>query len=254
MEPGLAIELDAVTVRFGSVIAVDAVSLGVAEGELLAIVGGSGSGKTSVLKTVNRLVEPSGGSVRVEGREVRELVPHELRRTIGYCIQRVGLFPHLTVDENVGITPRLLGWPPDRTRKRVEELLALVGLEGYGKRMPRELSGGQEQRVGVARALAAEPKVMLFDEPFGALDPITREQLQDELAEIRERVGLSGIFVTHDITEAILVADRIAVMRSGRLLQVGTARELASAPADDYVARLLSAPARMRDRIAPLLP
>jgi osmoprotectant transport system ATP-binding protein len=242
------IELEDVTVRFGDVTAIDRLSLHVDQGELLAIVGGSGSGKTTALKTVNRLIDPTSGRVRVSGRDVRESVPHELRRRIGYCIQRVGLFPHLTVAENIAITPRLLGWKDDRVRARVDELLALVDLRGYADRRPRELSGGQEQRVGVARALAAEPNVMLFDEPFGALDPITREELQRELLELRRRVGFSGIFVTHDILEAILIGDRVAVMREGQLVEIGAPAALA-ASSDAYVRRLMSAPARLRARI-----
>jgi osmoprotectant transport system ATP-binding protein len=246
MNGDVAIELSDVVVRFGDAIAVDGVSLEVRDGELLALVGASGSGKTTTLKTINRLVEPHAGRVSLHGEDVRALVPHELRRRVGYCFQRIGLFPHLSVAENVGITPRLLGWERGRVRARVEELLALVELpfDTYADRMPDALSGGQRQRVGVARALAARPEVVLFDEPFGALDPLTREQLQLATRRLRDELGLTGVFVTHDIVEAVLLGDRIGVMNEGRLLQLGTADELRAAPADPYVARLLDAPRR----------
>jgi osmoprotectant transport system ATP-binding protein len=249
--PEPAIALSDVSVRYGDVLAVDRISLAVAKGELVALVGGSGCGKTTTLKTVNRLVTPSSGVVRVAGRDVRELEAHALRRRVGYCFQGVGLFPHLDVAANVGITPRLLGWDGARIRDRVAALLAMVDLpvDAYGARMPSELSGGQRQRVGVARALAAEPEVVLFDEPFGALDPITREQLQDELCALRERLAFTALFVTHDLVEAVKLADRIAVLREGRVAQIGTARELFHAPADDYVARLVESQRRQRARI-----
>ncbi|HJL17677.1 MAG TPA: ATP-binding cassette domain-containing protein [Sandaracinaceae bacterium LLY-WYZ-13_1] len=244
--PEPTIELSGVTVRFGEVTAVEGVCVAIDEGELLALVGGSGSGKTTTLKTINRLVEPTRGVVRLRGEDVRALVPHVLRRRVGYCFQRIGLFPHMTVAQNVGITPRLLGWDAARVEAHVRERLALVELppETYADRMPHELSGGQKQRVGVARALAGEPEIVLFDEPFGALDPLTREQLQHATARLRDELGLTGVFVTHDVVEAILLGDRIGVMNEGRLVQVGTARELREAPADDYVARLIDAPNR----------
>ncbi|MEC7522537.1 MAG: ABC transporter ATP-binding protein [Myxococcota bacterium] len=246
------IELDRLVVRFGDVTAVDGVSLTVREGELLMLLGGSGSGKTTTLECINALVTPTEGVVRLRGEDVRSLPPHALRRRIGYCFQGVGLFPHLTVAENVGITPELLGWDEARVRARVEALLARVALpiEEYGDRLPDALSGGQRQRVGVARALAAEPEVVLFDEPFGALDPITREQLQAELRTLKEDLGLTSVFVTHDVLEALTLGDRIAVLREGRLLQVGTPPELAEAPADPYVTALLEAPRRALDRLS----
>ncbi len=249
--PEPAIALSDVSVRYGSVAAVDRVALTVAKGEVVALVGGSGSGKTTTLKTVNRLVSPSSGVVRVGGRDVRDVPAHELRRRIGYCFQGVGLFPHLDLAANVGITPRLLGWDEERVRARVDALLRSVDLapDVYRARMPAELSGGQQQRVGVARALAAEPELVLFDEPFGALDPITRGELQDELARVRERMGLTALFVTHDLVEAITLADRIAVMREGRIVQIGSARELFASPADDYVARLVDTQRRLRARL-----
>jgi osmoprotectant transport system ATP-binding protein len=240
------IELREVSRRFGDTVAVDRVTLSVGAGELLVLLGGSGCGKTTTLKMVNRLVEPTSGTILIDGEETRSIPPHELRRRIGYCFQQVGLFPHLTVAENVGITPSLLGWEPERIRGRVDELLDLVELEPglFRDRMPADLSGGQQQRVGVARALAASPKLMLLDEPFGALDPLTRDRIQQAFGRIRERLGLTAIFVTHDMVEALLLGDRVAVMNAGRLVQVGTPAELLRHPADAYVERLMSTPTR----------
>ena len=231
---------------------VDDLSLGVAAGELLALVGASGSGKTTTLKMINRLVEPTSGTVRIEGHQHDETPAHELRRRIGYVFQQVGLFPHLTVAENVAITPSLLGWPRARIDARVDELLALVQLppERFRARYPAELSGGEQQRVGIARALAAEPRIVLLDEPFGALDPLTRESLQAAFGELHRRLGFTAVFVTHDVVEAVLLADRIAVLAHGRLLQVGTAEELARAPASDEVAALMATPRRQAVALA----
>ncbi|MCY4121525.1 MAG: ATP-binding cassette domain-containing protein, partial [Acidobacteria bacterium] len=183
-----------------------------------------------------------------------ELPPHELRRRIGYVFQRIGLFPHMTVGENVAVTPVLLDWPPERIATRVDELLDLVELDpALRNRRPSELSGGQQQRIGVARALAAEPRVMLLDEPFGALDPVTRERLQQSFLRIRRALALTTVFVTHDMTEALTLADRIAVLHEGRLLQLGTPRELLTRPADDYVDRLMSTPRRQAAAVDALL-
>jgi osmoprotectant transport system ATP-binding protein len=250
-----AIELDAVTKRHGAVVAVDRLSLRVEGGELLVLVGASGSGKTTTLKMVNRLIEPDEGAIRVAGRDVREDPAPALRRRIGYCFQRIGLFPHLTVAENVAITPALLGWDEARTRRRVDELLELVELDPatMRTRWPDELSGGQQQRVGVARALAAEPRLMLLDEPFGALDPLTRDRIQQSFRRIRERLGLTAIFVTHDMAEALILGDRIAVLHAGRLVQVGTPRELLTAPADDTVRQLMETPRRQAAVVDALL-
>jgi osmoprotectant transport system ATP-binding protein len=249
------IELRALSRHFGAHVAVDDVSLDVAEGELLVLVGGSGSGKTTTLKLVNRLIEPTSGSVLVDGVDTRELEGPDLRRRIGYCFQQIGLFPHLCVEENVGITPTLLGWGSDEISERVDELLALVELEpaSFRARRPHELSGGQQQRVGLARALAARPRLMLLDEPFGALDPLTRESLQQAFTRIRRDLALTALFVTHDMVEALLLGDRIAVLHAGRLVQVGTPAELWRAPADEHVAELLRTPRRQAEALDALL-
>jgi osmoprotectant transport system ATP-binding protein len=191
-------------------------------GETLVLLGRSGSGKTTTLKLINRLLEPTHGEVRVEGRSTLEWDPIRLRRRIGYVIQEVGLFPHFTVARNVGLVPRLEGWPPERTRARVHELLQLVGLEPepFQRRYPRELSGGQRQRVGVARALAADPPVLLMDEPFGALDPLTRTEIQREFRALQQRLNKSIVFVTHDMREALFLGTRIALMEAGKLVGV----------------------------------
>lgn len=249
------IELRTLDKRFGNVLAVDGVSLRVEPGELLVLLGTSGCGKTTTLKMVNRLIEPDAGEVRIAGRDAAALPAHELRRRCGYVFQRIGLFPHLSVAENVAVTPSLLGWDAARIRARVDALLELVELDPqrFRARAPHELSGGQAQRVAVARALAAEPSVMLLDEPFAALDPLTRDRLQRSFARIRRQLGLTAIFVTHDMLEALLLGDRIAVMRAGRLVQLGTGSELLRAPADDEVARLMSAPLRQARKVEALL-
>ena len=240
------IELEHLTKRYGDQAVVDDVSLSVAEGELLAVLGGSGCGKTTTLKMINRLIEPSSGSVQVGGEDVTGLPPHELRRRIGYAFQQVGLFPHMSVARNVAVTPTLLGWSEADVRRRVDELLELVELDpaAVRDRRPDQLSGGQQQRVGVARALAARPRVMLLDEPFGALDPLTRQRLQESFVRIRRRLSVTAVFVTHDMVEALVLGDRIAVMRAGRLVQVGTPAELMRSPADDYVRQLVDTPCR----------
>lgn len=245
------IEIENLSKRFGEAVAVDSISLSVESGELLVLLGDSGCGKTTTLKMINRLIEPTSGQVRIDGVDAASFAPHELRRHIGYCFQQVGLFPHFTVAENVAITPTLLGWKSGRIAERVSELLELVELDPatFRNRQPRELSGGQQQRVGVARALAAEPRVMLLDEPFGALDPLTRDRLQQSFQEIRRRLQLTAIFVTHDMVEALLLGDRIAVMRGGSLVQVGTPYDLLHDPADEYVAELMATPARQADAL-----
>src|SRR5882757_5150353 len=239
----------------GRVKAVDDVSLAVAEGEFLAIVGGSGSGKTTLLRLANRLIETDHGRVTVEGEDVRAVDPIGLRRRIGYVFQSGGLFPHMSVADNIGITPKLLGTPADEISTRVDELLELVRLDRqqHRDRFPRELSGGQRQRVGVARALAAKPRIVLMDEPFGALDPLTRDALGDDYRGLHRRLGLTTVMITHDMTEAILLADRVAVMRAGKLLAEGTPADLAKSD-DPYVGELLGTPRRQAERLAELLP
>ena len=250
-----AIELDAVSKRYGDAVAVDRLSLRIEAGELLALVGGSGSGKTTTLKMVNRLIEPDAGTIRIGGRDARSEPAPLLRRRIGYCFQQIGLFPHLSVAENVAVTPQLLGWTAERIRARVDELLALVELEpaAYRERVPAELSGGQQQRVGLARALAARPEVLLMDEPFGALDPLTRDTLQERFQEIRRALGVTTLFVTHDLGEALALGDRIAVLDHGVLVQVGTPAELLRAPATEGVAHLVASPRRHAERVDALL-
>ncbi|MEO0511379.1 MAG: ATP-binding cassette domain-containing protein [Planctomycetota bacterium] len=232
--------------------AVRDVSVSVARGASLALVGLSGSGKTTCLRMVNRLTEPTSGRVLVDGRDVAGRDPVELRRSIGYVFQDVGLFPHWTIEQNVGAVLRLQGWTRARRRSRAEELLELVGLdpEQMGGRLPGALSGGQRQRVGVARALAAEPGVLLMDEPFGALDPLTRDELQGEVERIRARTGVTLVLVTHDLAEAVRLGDRVGVMHGGRLVQEGTPREVLDTPADDYVAALVAAPRRQAALVA----
>jgi osmoprotectant transport system ATP-binding protein len=239
----------------GRVRAVDDVSLDVAEGEFLAIVGGSGSGKTTLLRLTSRLIEADSGSIRVEGEDVRAVDPILLRRRIGYVFQSGGLFPHMSVAGNIGITPKLLGTPPDEISARVDELLDLVRLDRHKHRdrFPHELSGGQRQRVGVARALAAKPRIVLMDEPFGALDPLTRDALGDDFRALHDRLRLTTVMITHDMTEAVLLADRVAVMRGGRLLAAGTPAALAESD-DAYVGELLGTPRRQAARLAKLLP
>lgn len=220
----------------------------VVDGELLVLLGPSGCGKTTLLKTVNRLVEPTAGRILVAGVDARTVPVVRLRRGIGYAIQATGLFPHLTVARNVAVVPRLLGWDRARVDARVEEMLDLVGLPaGYGGRYPRQLSGGEAQRVGLARALAGDPTTLLMDEPFGALDAISRARLQDVLLAIQARLDRTILFVTHDVAEALRLADRIAVLDRGRLVQVGPPAELVARPADPLVAELLRSGGRPRE-------
>jgi osmoprotectant transport system ATP-binding protein len=223
--------------------AVNAVSFTAREGGICMLLGTSGSGKTTLLRMVNRLADPTSGKVVIDGVPTTERDPIELRRGIGYAIQQVGLFPHLTIEENVRVVPSILGQSARETAPRVDELLTLVGLDPseYRKRYPRQLSGGQQQRVGLARALAADPAILLMDEPFGALDAITRGRMQDELVEIQRRLKKTILFVTHDVEEAFRLGDQIAVMNDGHLMQVGTPVELLSAPANDFVTRLIGA-------------
>ena len=230
----------------GATYAVRDVSLEVSEGETMVLLGSSGSGKTTTLKMINRLIEPTSGSIEVDGRDVLQQDPVELRRSIGYVFQGIGLFPHMTVEENVSIVLRLTGRPKEERRTRARELLELVTLEPdeFAERYPLELSGGQQQRIGVARGLAADPNYMLMDEPFGALDALTRDTLQQEILRLNEKLDKTIVFVTHDIFEALTLADRIAVMHEGNLEQVGTRAEILNRPATAFVKELFEKPAQ----------
>jgi osmoprotectant transport system ATP-binding protein len=222
-------------------VALRGLSLRVESGTTVALLGPSGCGKTTTLKVINRLVTPTKGTVMVNGMDIATVDPIQLRRGIGYVVQEAGLFPHLTAQENVELVPRLLGWLPGRRQQRAAELFALVGLEiaVYGGRYPLELSGGQRQRVGLARALAVDPALVLMDEPFGALDPLTRRRLQREFLVLKARLHKTVVLVTHDVDEAFLLADRVAVLSDGVLVQVGTPDEIRAAPASEFVASFL---------------
>jgi osmoprotectant transport system ATP-binding protein len=237
------IRLEGVTKRWpNGTVAVDDLTLDVDAGEVCVLVGPSGCGKTTTMRMINRLVEPTSGRITLDGDDVLRTDPVQLRRRIGYVIQQVGLFPHQTVADNVGTVPRLVGWPKAKVRARVDELLDLVGLDpsSFRERYPHELSGGQRQRVGVARALGVDPPVLLMDEPFGAIDPITRSRLQDELLRLQGALRKTIVFVTHDVDEAVKLGDRIAVFAQGGVLaQVGTPDEILSAPASPFVAELV---------------
>ncbi|MDB5467574.1 MAG: ATP-binding transporter protein [Phenylobacterium sp.] len=247
-EPVIALE--GVGKRYGAHMALAGVSLSVTAGEFTALVGGSGSGKTTLLKTINGLVRPDAGRILVQGEDVSAVEPHRLRRKIGYVFQEIGLFPHMTVGENIAITPKLLGWDRPRIEARVATLLELVDLPAeVAQRLPAALSGGQRQRVGVARALAAEPAIMLMDEPFGALDPLTRDALGSDYRALHERLGLTTVMVTHDMAEAVLLADRIVVLREGRILADGRPADLLANAQDPDVRALLEAPKRQAERL-----
>jgi osmoprotectant transport system ATP-binding protein len=250
------IEIDKVCKSFdgGKTFAVRDATIGIAAGAFIAVVGASGSGKTTTLKFVNRLVEPDSGEVRIEGVRVGAVDAPTLRRSIGYVFQGIGLFPHMRVGENIAITPQLLGWKRPQIAARVEELLDLVGLPAsYAVRFPAALSGGEAQRVSVARALAARPRIVLMDEPFGALDPVTRDALGSAYRDLHERLRLTTIMVTHDVQEAILLADRIVVMSAGRVRAQGAPADLMSSTADPDVAALMAMPKRQAERISAIL-
>jgi osmoprotectant transport system ATP-binding protein len=249
-----AITLEGVTKRFGDgAPALDGVSLSVGQREFLVVVGASGSGKTTLLRLVNRLAEPTAGTLRIGGTDVATLDPVALRRRIGYVFQEVGLFPHMTVAENVAITPKLLGWDKARIASRVEELIALVRLDGgYGARFPHQLSGGERQRVGVARALAASPDMVLMDEPFAALDPLTRDALGQDYRALHDKLGLTTLMITHDMTEALSLADRIAVLQAGAVVADGAPAALIDHE-HAYVRELMGTPRRLAERVDALL-
>ena len=245
-----AIELNGIEKRYGAHVALGGVSLAIPAGQFVALVGASGSGKTTLLKTINGLAAPDAGQVRVAGEDARAAAPHLLRRRIGYVSQETGLFPHLTVAENIVVTPKLLGWAKARMAARVEALLDLVDLpRALAARAPAALSGGQRQRVGVARALAAEPSIMLMDEPFGALDPLTRDALGTDYRALHDKLSLTTVMVTHDMAEAVLLADRIVVLKAGVVAADGAPGELLATTADPDVRALLEAPRRQAERL-----
>jgi osmoprotectant transport system ATP-binding protein len=251
--PEPIIELRDVVKRYGDLAAVDGVSLAIEARSFVALLGGSGSGKTTALKMINGLVNPDEGEARVEGRSVAGQSGSELRRQIGYVFQEIGLFPHMTVAENIGVGPRLAGWPKAEIAARVAELLKLVALPvDVGARLPAELSGGQRQRVGVARALAAKPAIMLMDEPFGALDPVTRDALGREYKGLHDSFGLTTVMVTHDVWEALLLADRIVVIDQGKVLADATPAALLAGHPDARVQALMETPKRQAERVRAL--
>src|SRR5690625_1984383 len=217
-------------------VAVDNINLHVKQGEVCVLLGPSGCGKTTTLKMVNRLVTPSYGTIRIDGKDTAEYNTINLRRNIGYVIQQIGLFPNMTIQENISIVPKMLGWSKRKIKNRVVTLLEMMGLDsGYLHRYPKELSGGQQQRIGVARALAADPPVLLMDEPFGAIDPINRQSIQDEFIKMQEQLGKTVLFVSHDIDEAIKMADKIALFRNGKIEQYDTPNNILANPATDFV-------------------
>jgi osmoprotectant transport system ATP-binding protein len=247
--PAPLLRFDGVTCRFGAIVAVDAVSCAIAAGSFVALVGASGSGKSTLLKTVNTLVAPSAGRVLFVDEDVSTLQPAALRRRVGYVFQGVGLFPHFSVSENIAIGPRLAG--EKLSPQRIAELLALVELDpAFASRMPDELSGGQRQRVGVARALAGEPELLLMDEPFGALDPVTRSGLGAKVRELHERLGLTTVMVTHDMAEALLLADRVLVMDAGLIVADETPHALLAGRGGDVAQGLVAVPRDQAERLA----
>lgn len=254
---GAAIELLNVTKRYPNQdhAAVENFSMKINPGELIMLVGPSGCGKTTTMKMINRIIEPTSGSITIDGEDILSLDQNTLRRRIGYVIQQIGLFPHMTIADNVSVVPELLGWPKDKTKARVEELLSVVELDPktYMNRYPKQLSGGQQQRVGVARALAADPPVMLMDEPFGATDPITREKLQAEFLRLQRSIGKTIVFVTHDFDEAIKLGDRIAVLGpKSKIEQFDTPAKILASPSTEYVRSFIGEGAALK-RLALLL-
>ena len=244
------IRFDAVSKHYAARPVLRDLSFSIKKGELVALVGGSGSGKTTTLKCINRLVEPDAGAIQIEGRPVNAEPGFMLRRRIGYVFQGIGLFPHLSVGENIAVTPQLLGWERERIARRVDELLDLVELpRAFGARAPAALSGGQRQRVGVARALAAEPQIVLMDEPFGALDPVTRDSLGRAYRALHERLQLTTVLVTHDMLEALLLADRVLVMQGGELLADDTPQRLLHEHTEPVVRELLDMPRKQAARL-----
>lgn len=226
-----------VTKKFGDFVAVDNISADFKSGEIIVLIGPSGCGKTTTLRMINRLIEPTKGTISINGTDISKVNPVELRRNIGYVIQQIGLFPHMSIAQNIGLVPYLKNYPEAKRKKRIEELLELVDMpvSEFYDRYPNELSGGQQQRIGVARALAADPEIILMDEPFGALDPITRSALQDEFMEMQDKLGKTIVFVTHDMNEALKLADKIAIMKDGEILQFDSPEQIIRNPAHGFV-------------------
>ncbi len=243
-----SVRLENITKKYGEQFAVKNLNLEIQGGELLILIGRSGSGKTTALRTINRLIDPDSGTVSINGADVKEFDPVRLRRNIGYVIQNIGLLPHLRISENVGLLLKLEGWNEEEIRKRVRDLLTLVSLppERFMDRYPHELSGGQQQRVGLARAMALDPPLFLMDEPFGALDPLLRTQLQDEFFKIKKELGRTIVFITHDINEAFRLGDRVAIMNNAELVQVGTPEELIFSPVSDLVSEIVDSKRKYR--------
>lgn len=247
------IDLKDVTKAYGARRAVGPLTFGIPDGAFVALLGGSGSGKTTTLKMINGLIAPTSGVVSIDGKPVSGEPPHLLRRRIGYVFQEIGLFPHMAVAENIAVGPKLAGWDSSKTDARIAELLELVALPAdLAARLPAALSGGQRQRVGVARALAAGPKVMLMDEPFGALDPVTRDSLGRDYRALHERLGLTTVMVTHDVTEALLLADRVIVLENGEVVADGTPSSLLGQQSDPRVRAMMETPRRQAERVRAL--
>ncbi|MBS1957048.1 MAG: ATP-binding cassette domain-containing protein [Cyanobacteria bacterium SZAS-4] len=238
----------------GATYALRDLNLTVANSEFLVLLGSSGSGKSTTMKMINRLIEPSAGAIELDGKPVKEIDLVQLRRSIGYVFQGIGLFPHMSIAENIAIVPRLMGWSKEKQTARVNELLDLINLPGsYAERLPEQLSGGQQQRVGVARALAIDPEYLLMDEPFGALDAVTRDKLQLEMLQWRKTLNKTVIFVTHDLFEALTLGDRIAIFHEGVMQQVGTRSEILRTPATDFVKELFAKPAKQLQEFGDLV-
>ncbi|CAM3738011.1 ABC transporter ATP-binding protein [Alkalicoccus chagannorensis] len=250
------IEFNDVTKTFSGAAAVDGISFQVHAGELFVLIGPSGCGKTTTMKMMNRLIEPDSGSILIDDKNIKELPLQQLRWNTGYVLQQIALFPHMTVEENIAVVPEMCGWSASAVSGRTDELLELIGLDPgtYRSRLPAELSGGQQQRIGVARALAADPDILLMDEPFSALDPISRSQLQDEMKELQRTIQKTIVFVTHDMDEALKLGDRIAVMKEGRLVQLDTPERVTAAPADDFVRSFIGERQSVWQRQAAVLP
>lgn len=230
--------------------AVDSISFTVQKGEFFVLIGPSGSGKTTTLKMMNRLIPYSSGAISINGKNINNYNIHELRWNIGYVLQQIALFPHMTIEENISVVPELKQWKKEKIRNRVTELLEMVGLDPhtYRNRYPRELSGGEQQRIGVVRALAADPEIILMDEPFSALDPISRESLQEDMIKFRENINKTIVFVTHDMNEAMKLADRICLMRNGKIVQLGTPEELINNPENDFVRGFVAGASKMEGK------